>query len=651
MDRRLAAILYADVAGYSRLTGADEEGTHATLKDHLGALTDAIVGHGGRVCHFAGDAVLAEFGSVVTALRCAVGAQRDLAERDREVPERRKLRFRMGVNLGDLIADGQEIYGNGVNVAARLESLAEPGGICISGRVLEQVKGNVDVGFADLGPQTVKNIEKPVNVYKVLFDPEMAGKVIAVEAQRARVPAWGWAVAALALVVFSAAGFALWPSPSGRGIMGLAPDSKSMADILAMPTGPSIAVLPFDNLSGDPSQEFFSDGITEEIITALTRFRDLRVLARNTTFRYKGQAVDVKQLARELGMDYVLEGSVRRSVDTIRVTAQLIKGVSGAHLWADTYEAELTPANIFQVQTDITNRVVTAIGSSFGGAIASQRLKDSRGRPPRLLSSYDCVLRATEWARSLSAAAVKQAYACLKHVVEADPNYASAWAMLSWMYALDYLYEFGLDEGNSYDPRQLALDAARRAADIEPDSSLAYLALARAYLYNGELQNFYAAAERALSLNPNDNYSLGTLGTYIAYTGRWQEGEALTKKAIALISPTEPPKWWYWPWAKDHFRKGEYKEALAGFQRNLVPGFWVSQLVLAYTYGWLGDQVEAQKAVAKLRELKPGCTIEDAVRFYRVYGFEDSYIDRMVEGLRRAGLPERASNEVPVVKK
>ena len=372
MERRLAAILHADVAGYCRLTGADENGTYEALKAHLGALTEAIARGGGRIVNTAGDAVLAEFTSVVTALECAVAAQRGMAERDRDVPETRKLRFRIEVNLGDIIVDGTEIYGNGVDVATSLESLAEPGGICISGRVLEQVKGNVDVGFADLGPQSVKNIDVPVRAYKVLLDPASAGKVIAVKAPG--VPGWRWAIAALALVVLSVAGVALWPSPSERETMSLTSASKTMADVLAMPAGPSIAVLPFDNLSGDPTQAFFSAGITEEIIAAFTRFRDLRVLAGKTTFRPKGQAVDAKQPARELDANYLLEGNVRRSADTIRVTAQLIDGTSGAHLWADTYEAALTPVNIFQVQSEITDKVVSAIGSSFGGAIASRRL-------------------------------------------------------------------------------------------------------------------------------------------------------------------------------------------------------------------------------------------------------------------------------------
>jgi tetratricopeptide (TPR) repeat protein len=222
--------------------------------------------------------------------------------------------------------------------------------------------------------------------------------------------------------------------------------------------------------------------------------------------------------------------------------------------------------------------------------------------------------------------------------------------MLSLLYANDYAFEFGLEQDGSYDPQQLALNTARRAVEIEPDSSRTHFALARAYLFNGELENSYAASERALSLNPNENYSLGTLGLWMAFSGKWEQGLALTEKAIAL-NPTAHPKWWHWGWAKNHFRKGEYEKALAAFQRGFIPGSWLSQLQLAYTYGWLGDEAEAQKAVAKLRELKPGFTIEDATRFYRVYMFEDSYINRMVEGLKRAGLPERPAAELPDVKK
>ena len=323
MERKLTAILYADVAGYSRLTGADDEGTVETLKIHLGALIKAIEHHGGRVVNTAGDAVLAEFASVVTALKCAVEAQRDLAERNRDLPESRKLQFRAGVNLGDLVVDGDEIYGDGVNVAARLEALAVPGGICISGRVEEQVEGKLDVGFAYLGAQSVKNIKKPVNVYKVLLDRKDTGKIVG--APKPQASGWGWVTAAVLALVIGLGGWSAWLHVNK---LDLAPASlEKMA--FPLPDKPSIAVLPFDNLSGDPEDRFLADGLTEDIITTLSRVPDLFVIARNSTFTYKGKPVKVQQVATELGVRYVLEGSLQRSGDRLRVTAQFIDATTG----------------------------------------------------------------------------------------------------------------------------------------------------------------------------------------------------------------------------------------------------------------------------------------------------------------------------------
>ena len=292
LERRLTAILAADVAGYSRLTGADEEGTHVQLQDHLRSLVDPkIAEHRGRVVKNTGDGMLAEFGSVVDAVRCAVDIQRGMAERNADVPEQKRIEFRIGINVGDIIIDRGDIFGDGVNVAARLEGVAEPGGICVSGRVQEDARGKLDVSFEDAGEQQLKNIARPVRVYRVRF---AGGDTQAAIPQR-----------------------------------------------LALPDKPSIAVLPFQNMSGDPEQDYFADGIVEEIITALSRFRQLFVIARNSSFTYKGRAVDVKQVGRELGVRYVLEGSVRKAGNRVRITGQLVDALTGAHLWADRFDGEL----------------------------------------------------------------------------------------------------------------------------------------------------------------------------------------------------------------------------------------------------------------------------------------------------------------------
>ena len=353
LNRKLAAIFYADVAGYSRLTGADEEGTHKTLTAYLDAISTLIEGHGGRVLHYAGDAVLAEFASIIIALRCAVEVQRGLAVRNASLADDRKVQFRIGVNLGDVIVDRDELYGDGVNVAARLESLAEPGGICISRKVLDEVRNKLDLAFEDMGEQRVKNIAEPVRTYRVRMDSDsVAGAPVAkvsgsIPWRRAAPPAIFMVLAVTVVLVW----FKPWAPPVEIAV------EKNMA--FPLPDKPSIAVLPFDNLSGDPAQAYFADGITEDIITTLSRISDLFVIARNSTFVYKGKPVKVQRVAEELGVRYVLEGSVQRDEGKVRVTAQLIDALSGNHLWAERYDRKID--DLFALQDEITEHIVTAL--------------------------------------------------------------------------------------------------------------------------------------------------------------------------------------------------------------------------------------------------------------------------------------------------
>ncbi len=598
MERRLAAILAADVVGYSRLMGEDEAGTHAGLQAHRRELVDPkIAEHNGRIVKLTGDGALVEFASVVNAVECAVGIQRGMVERNSNVPEDRRIEFRMGINLGDIIVEEDDIYGDGVNLAARLEALAAPGGISVSRTVFDHVRNKVELSFDDLGEREFKNIAEPVQVYQVQLDSTSVPRIGADQTQ------------------------ARW------------------REALVVPTGPSIAVMPFANLGGAPEQEYFSDGITEEIIAALTRHRELRVLARSTTFQYKGQTMDVRQLGRQLGVEYVLEGSIRRAADTIRVTAQLIDASSGAPCWAESYEADLTPANVFDVQDEIRGKVVNAVASSYDGAIATSRLVQARGKPPQNLSAYECVLTAMQWYRSLSETTARRAYDCLKSTVQIDPNYADAWALLAYLYATDYAHEFGLEVADGSDLRLLALESATRAVELDPSSATAGKALTRAYLANGDLAKFSQEAERTLLLSPND-VDIGIIGNWIGYTGKWDEGKALVQKAIAL-NPSTHPRWYWYVFAKHHFQNQECEAALDYFHRSYISGHWLSQLQYAYTYAALGEESQASAAVTKLLGLKPGYAIDNAVHFYRAYGFQPSYTDLMAEGLRKAGLPER----------
>jgi adenylate cyclase len=454
MDRKLTAILYADIAGYSRLTGADEKGTHAALKDHLGALTGAIEHHGGRIVNTASDAVLAEFASVVTALECAVAAQREMAERDKDVPAPRKLQFRIGVNLGDVIVDGEEIYGNGVNVAARLETLADAGGICISGRVLEQVKGNIDLGYAYLGAQKVKNIETPVNAYKVLLDPEDAGKMI--ESRKPKAPKWPWsAAAAVAVAIVALAGVAEWMRPSTVELQPAAKEELAYP----LPDIPSIAVLPFANLSGDPEQEYLAEGMTEDIITELSRRKALFVIARTSTLPYKNHPVPVAQVARELGVRYVLEGSIQRSGERLRVTAQLIDGLQGNHVWAERYDRDLK--DLFAVQDDITQAVVSRLREEVIADLEKRLLERN---PESFNEASDHVWRGQAHLHRAVNLVDKdenrKAEAFFTKTLELEPENAAAHLLLGWVHFFDWVYHWSPSREESF--RKMREFAARR---------------------------------------------------------------------------------------------------------------------------------------------------------------------------------------------
>ena len=379
VTRTLIAILYADVADYSRLTGEDELGTHRRLGAALDLISNDITARGGEVVHYAGDAVLAKFGSVVSAVESGLSIQRKLAESNADLPRDCKLLFRIGVNLGEVIVDRDDIYGDGVNIAARLESLAEPGGICVSASVHDQVEGKVEVDFEHLGERDVKNISKPVDAYRVVLDQ-------------------------------------LDRAPRGEGP--------------PLPDKPSIAVLPFDNLSGDPDQDYFADGIVEEITAALSRVRSFFVIARNSSFTYKGRAVDVKQVSRELGVHYVIEGSMRKSGDRIRITAQLIDAVSGTHVWADRCDGVLE--DIFALQDSVTECIIGAIEPRLRTA----EILRSRRKPSDSLTAYDCFLRASPHVHAMTAGDNREAERLLRKAIDIDPNYASAMALLSWCLTL-----------------------------------------------------------------------------------------------------------------------------------------------------------------------------------------------------------------------
>jgi TolB-like protein len=476
--RRLTAILAADVAGYSRLMGADEEGTHERLKAHLAQLVDPkIKEHRGRIVKNTGDGMLVEFQSVVDAVRCAVEVQRGMIDRETEAPEGQRIRFRIGINLGDVIAEQGDIFGDGVNIAARLEGLAEPGGIFVSRVVRDQVRDRLDFSFEDMGEQKVKNIARPVRVYRVR-DRGATEKSL---------------------------------SPPG----------------LPLPDKPSIAVLPFQNMSGDPEQEYFADGMVEEIITALSRIRWLFVIARNSSFSYKGQSPDAKQVGHELGVRYVLEGSVRKGGNRVRITGQLIDTVTGTHLWADRFDGLIE--DVFELQ----DKVASSVAGVIEPALQAAETARSAGRPTNDLTAYDLYLRAYAMVLS-SARQIPEALSLLEQAIARDPRYGPA---LAWAAVCCFRL---VQDGRAEDPdadRLKGADFARRALEVAGDDPGIIANAAQALAYFGEdIGAMTALVDRALALNPN--YARGWYISGLLRLGAGQPDTAIEHIDAALrLSP------------------------------------------------------------------------------------------------------------------
>ncbi|HKQ25777.1 MAG TPA: adenylate/guanylate cyclase domain-containing protein [Burkholderiales bacterium] len=618
--RKLAAILSADAAGYSKLMADDDAATLRSLNDARSLFRERIEAHGGRVVDTAGDSVLAEFPSAVEAVHCAVEIQHELAKRNAQLTEHRRMQFRIGINLGDVIEqEDRTIYGDGVNVAARLQALAEPGGICVSGTTFDHVEGKLSLKFKLIGDQQVKNIAKPVRVYRVLFDATPQKPVRAGNSKRRTI------VVAIAAVLVLSLGIA-W-----KAYNPVTERSAQLNDpLLAMPSGPAIAVLAFENMSGDPRQDFFGDGIAEEIISGLSRFPNLRVLARNSTFQYKGKAIDVREVGRQLGASYVVEGSVRKAADTVRVTAQLLDASSGAHVWSETFERELTTKKLFEVQDDIVSQVVTRIGDVHG-AVNQANIEKLRTKNVASLADYDCVLLAYEYQRFLTPDKHANAKTCLARTVERNPDYADAWANLAYAYVDQYWAEY---EGPS-DPLVRAHDAARRAVDLDPKSQIARYALANVYFFENDVDGFFVEAERALALNPNNTEVIAALGVRFTYAEKRERGLALIKKAIAL-NPLHPG-WYLMPVVFHHYRNQDYETALEFARRIDMPQFWYTHYFLSAVYGELGQSERAQAAMNDLLKLNPAFKTRP-LQYIRMWYKSEEAVQHFAEGFRKAGL-------------
>jgi len=557
--RKLTAILSADVKGYSRLMGEDEEATVRTITAYREVITEVVQKHRGRVVDSPGDNILSEFASVVDAVRGAVEIQEELKVRNAELPANRRMDFRIGINLGDVIHEEERIYGDGVNVAARVESLSEAGGICVSGTAFDQVESKLPLGYEYLGEQSVKNISKPVRVYKVLMEPEAVGKVIGeerVEPKRAQRVAL--AVVIVALLV--AGSVLIWRAASPPV------EVASVAKMaFALPDKPSIAVLPFDNLSEDPKQEYFSDGLTEEIITALSKVPKLFVIARNSTFTYKGKSVKVKQVAEELGVRYVLEGSVRKAGDKVRITAQLIDALTGHHLWAERYDRNLD--DIFAVQDEITKKIITAMQVKLTEGEAVK----AAAKGTNNLEAYLKYLQASEYIHQINPESNALGKQLAEEAITLDPEYAWAYFVLGRAHMVDVWV------GASKSPKDSiakAIELVQKAIVLDDTYAEAHGLLGFLYSMTREHDKAVAQAEKAVTLNPNSAVAHFTVGKTLSFAGRWEESIPEYKKAIRL-NPI-PPNNHLWSLGLSYAYTGQYARQQHGVKKQSVKRLMIS---------------------------------------------------------------------------
>jgi TolB-like protein len=581
LDRRLAAIFAADVAGYSRLMGRDEEGTHAAFKSILRSLFDPkIEQHHGRIVKSTGDGALVEFASAVDAVRCAIEIQRGMAAHNNDIPADRRIEFRIGINVGDIIIDDADIYGDGVNIATRLEALAAPGAICLSDNAYQQIKGTLTLEVSDMGEQQLKNIAQRVHVFGVQLDGAPAR------------PA------------------------------------------LALPDKPSIAVLPFQNMSGDPEQEYFADGVTEDIITDLSRFSQLFVIARNSSFVYKDKPIDLRQVGRELGVRYVLEGSIRRSGDRVRITAQLIDAGTGVHRWAERYDRELK--DVFAIQDELARTIAAVLAAHVNKAETERTLL----KPPSTWQAYDYYVRAAAaWASFLSSWKINDLSETRRYLAESlsiDPKYARAYAMLSSSYRVAWLNPLN-DEYLSASALDQAIKLARNAIELDPSLPEAYAELGYNIVRKREFDAATAAAEKAIALNPNfADYRVATVFVMV--------GEPLKAIEVAKAQIRLDP---FYPhlapliMGQAYYLLKQYDDAKRWLREAIgsAPNHQYGHAWLAATYAQLGELEDARAQAAEVLRVNQNYTIGGTQKRVSVLR-RAADIEHMVVGLRQAGLPE-----------
>ena len=631
--RRLTAILSADVEGYSRLMRDDEDETVRTITAYRAAIAKLVEQYRGRVVDSPGDNILVEFGSGLDAVNCAVEIQRELAERNEELADERKMKFRIGVNLGDVIQEDERIYGDGVNIAARIESLAEGGGISISGTVYDSIEGKLGLEFENLGEHEVKNIDKLIRVYRILSFPGAAAHRV-VKAKKAVGKTWRNIVLAIAAVLILGGGalgvwhYYLRPPP-------IEPASvEKMA--FPLPDNPSIAVLPFDNMSGDPEQELFCDGLTEDIITALSNLPRILVIARNSSFVYKGKSVKIKQVAEELGVKYVLEGSFRKSGDKVRITAQLIDATTGHHLWADRYDRELK--DIFDLQDEITQKILTSLDVKLADGEQARSWRKTIKNP----KIYEKSRQALEYFRKFTPGDNHKAREMWKELVALDPEFIHGYGMLGWTYLIEVWYGWSKIPKKSLGK---AAEFAQKVLDLDESIAEGPCLMGCIHLVKREYDKAVEWGQRSVDLSPNGADVLTLYAVTLGNVGRWEEAISLHEKAIRL-NPL-PPIHYLSSLGACYSATGRYEDAIKILKRALKinPEDFFTNIHLTIAYSLSGRESEAKATAKKVLKLNPKFSLGWYEKTLLYKNLADKEL--IISALRKAGLPDKSPVTVP----
>ena len=630
--RKLTAILSADVQGYSRLMGEDEDATIRTLTTYRELMSTLIQKHRGRVVDSPGDNLLAEFLSVVDAVRCAVEVQEELRVRNAELPDDRRMEFRIGINLGDVVEEGERIYGDGINIAARVEGLAEGGGICISGTVYDSIKNKLSLSYESLGEHTVKNIKEPVRVYRMRIGPETQTPLAKEKKTRRR--HWQKAVLAAVVVLFVAAGvWATW-----NFYLRTARPEVEVASVEEMafplPDKPSIAVLPFENISGDPGQDYLGDGISENIIAALSNVSEMFVIARNSTFAYKGRSVKIQQVAEELGVRYVLEGSVQKADARIRVTAQLVDAITGHQLWARRYDRDLK--DLFATQDEITLKIVKALRVELTDGEQARMW-----HTPENFEAWSYFVRAGDFFQRFTKTDNANARELLERTVKLDPGYASAWTTLAWTYVIDAWLGFSESPEESI---KHAIELGKKSMMLDDTQPEVHSLWNTIYLVQRQWDKAIAEGKEAITLGPSNAVSHVLLAYAMLLSGEFEEAVALAERSMRLTPYC--PNFYLQILAQAYRQAGRYEEALAIYQKALNRSRKYKGNPLPLLYGLadvcvqLGREEEARTYAAEVLQIAPNFFLEP---FHTIYPYKDpAHLERILDNLRKAGLSDKA---------